>query len=271
MVLLLLLVLALVIVTVAVAYWVFLASIEANVGAVERQATSTSGVITEESIAALPEPAQRYLRHAGVIGKAIPRIVHLSQTGRIRSSAAAAWMSFEALETYSTNPPAFVWRAYFPTRTMPLVLGRDLYHEGTGSILMRMLAILPIADEHGDELRAAGLMRYLNEMSWFPAAFLGDNVQISARDENSFLVRITDRALTAEAIMFIDGEGQMTNFEAQRFNTASHEMQKWETPIVRHADYAGFNLPSSGSAVWRSPEGDLTYIELDVAGVSYEY
>jgi hypothetical protein len=166
-------------------------------------------------------------------------------------------MSFEADETYSINPPALVWRAAFPVRATPMVLGRDVYLDGKGSILMKMLAVLPVADEHGDELRAAGLMRYLNEVAWFPAALLGDNVEIIERDEQSFLVRLEDRGLVAEGIVFVDEVGRMTNFRAQRFNTATRSIQTWETPITDYADYQGFKLPSSGSALWRSLEGDL--------------
>lgn len=253
------------------AYWTFGASMRGELTALEAAAEPpTPTMVTADMLASLPEPAQRYLRAAGVVGTAIPRLVRLTQTGRIRSSAEAGWMSFEAEETYSTNPPAFLWNAYFPTQRTPFVLGRDIYADGHGGILMKMMALLPVADEHGEDLRAAGLMRYLNEMSWFPAAFLGDNVEIIARDAQSFTVRLTDRGLVAEAILFVDDAGQMTNFRAQRFNTASRSMQVWETPITDTADYSGYRLPRSGSAVWRSPQGDLTYIELDVTSVRYE-
>ncbi len=47
-------------------------------------------------------------------------------------------------------------------------MGRDEYLGGRGSIVMKMLALLPVADEHGEELGAAGLMRYLNEMMGSP-------------------------------------------------------------------------------------------------------
>ena len=255
---------------IAFAYWSFGTSIRAELSALEGAAeTPSSDIITEQTLAHLPEPARRYLRHAGVVGTKTPRLVHLTQQGRIRSSAEAQWMTFEAVETYSTSPPAFLWRAYFPTQATPFVLGRDVYLEGKGGILMKMAALLPVADEQGSELDAAGLMRYLNEMSWFPAAFLGANVEITGRDENSFAVRIADRGLVAEAVMFVDSEGRMTNFKAQRFNTGSRSIQTWETPITDYDDYSGFKLPKSGSAVWRSTEGDITYIELDVTGVTY--
>jgi hypothetical protein len=253
------------------AYWTFGASIRGELNALEAAAEPPTPVtVTAEMIARLPEPAQRYFHKAGVVGTPIPRLVRLTQKGRIRSSAEADWMTFEAEETYSVNPPAFLWRAYFPTQRTPFVLGRDLYLNGRGGISMKMMALLPVANEQGDELRAAGMMRYLNEMIWFPAAFLGDNVEIIERDAQSFTVRLSDRGLVAEAIMFVDDAGEVTNFQARRFNTATRSEEVWETPITGHADYSGYHLPKSGSAVWRLPQGDLTYIELDVTSVRYE-
>lgn len=227
-------------------------------------------VVTQEMIARLPEPAQRYLRRAGVLGAPLPRLVHLTQKGRIRSGADAGWMTFEANETYSIDPPAFVWKAFFPTERTPFVLGRDLYLDGRAEILMKMLALAPIADEHGEELRTAGLLRYLNEMCWFPAAFLGDNVEITGRNNDSFGVRLSDRGLAVDGVMFVDEQGRLMNFRAKRFNTSTRSVQTWETPIADDADYSGYRLPRSGSAVWRAPEGDLTYVELEVTAVRYE-
>jgi hypothetical protein len=251
-------------------YWSFTAAMNGEVARLVTEARPSGRVVTEEMLGGLPSAAQRYLRYAGVVGEPVPRLVRLTQTGRIRSGADVQWMTFEAEETYSIAPPAFVWRASFPTRATPVVLGRDIYLDGNGSILMKILGMLPLADEHGNELKAAGLMRYLNEMMWFPAAFLGDNVEIIARDEGSFTVRLTDRGLVAEATLFIDDTGRLTNFQAERYNTTTSSMQRWETPISDYAEFSGYKLPKSGAAVWRSREDDLTYIELDVTSVSYE-
>jgi hypothetical protein len=255
---------------IAVSYWRLASDIGGDVGRLVAGAKPVGTIVTEAMLAGLPEPARRYLRHAGVVGTTIPRLVRLTQRGRIRSSTEAGWMAFEADETYSTNPPAFVWRASFPTPLVPVVLGRDEYLEGSGSIVMKMLAIVPVADAHGSELGAAGLMRYLNEMMWFPAAFLGANVKISPVDDASFAVSITDRGMIAEAVLFIDAEGQPTNFRALRFNTGSNTVEAWETPITAYGTYGGLRLPRTGSAVWKLASGDLDYIELEVLTVSTE-
>jgi hypothetical protein len=257
-------------VTVALAYLLFLSGINGDVGRLVAQAAPTERTVTASMVDALPPAAQRYFRHAGVVGQPIPRLVRLKQKGRIRSSVESNWMEFEADETYSTNPPAFIWRAYFPAPLMPVVVGRDEYLEGKGSIVMKMLALVPVADEHGDELRAAGLMRYLNEIMWFPAALLGTNVQISAAGDDAFHAKIVDNDLSAEADFFIDEGGVVTNFRAMRFNTGTRSVEVWETPVTATTELGGLKLPSGGSAVWKLSGGDLDYIELRVTEVSYE-
>lgn len=95
--------------------------------------------ITEAMLAELPAPARRYFRFAGVVGQPVPRLVHLTQRGRIRSSNEARWMDFEADETYSTSPPAFVWRAFMPTPVDDTnfevqITDRDMSAEATLSV-----------------------------------------------------------------------------------------------------------------------------------------
>lgn len=255
----------------AAGYWQTLHAIGVDRDRLIASARPALGAITEAMLGSLPPPAQHYFRRAGVVDKPIPRIVRLTQRGRIRSSVDTAWMALEADETYATNPPAFVWRAFLPSKVMPVALGRDEYLDGQGSILVKMLGLVPVANEHGDELRAAGLMRYLNEAMWFPAALLGPNMTIAAVDEASFRVTVSDRGEAAEALFIVDAEGRLTNFRAQRYNTGTRSVETWETPVGTYREFDGFSLPSSGSAVWKLATGDLTYIELQITSITYEY
>jgi hypothetical protein len=255
---------------VAFAYWQFTRTVAADLVRLASGANSFNVVVTDAMLAPLPPAAQRYFRYAGVVGRPIPKVIHLTQKGRIRSSETASWMNFEADETYSTSPPQFVWRTWLPARLMPVALGRDEYLGGEGSILIKLLGLIPVADEHGGQLAAAGLMRYLNECMWFPTALLGPNAVLHPVDENTFRVVMTDRGLSAEALFFVDAEGRLVNFRAQRFNTASNSVETWETPIGDYRTFNGLKLPSTGSAVWRQRAGDLAYIELEITSLTYE-
>lgn len=259
------------VIIVAAGYWQTLHAIGADRDRLVASARATPGVVTEAMLASLPAPAQRYFRFAGVLGKPIPRIVRLTQRGRIRSRGDAPWMALEATETYSTNPPAFVWQAFLPSKVIPVALGRDEFLDGHGSILIKMLGLLPVADEHGDELKAAGLMRYLNEAMWFPAALLGPNMTVAAVDDASFRVTLSDRGETADGLFIVDADGHLVNFRARRYNTGTRSTETWETPVGTYREFDGFGLPSNGSAVWKLASGDLSYIELEIASVTYDY
>lgn len=251
-------------------HWRWNDRIAADVSRLSAAAARDVVVVTEERMTSLPAPVRRYLAYSGVVGKAIPSTVRLTQRGRIRNNAGASWMNLEAVQHYSTRPPAFVWKASFPTRNLPVVLGRDAYLDGEGSILMKMLSLFTVADEHGEALREAALMRYLNEMMWFPAAFLGNNVTWTPIDDTSATVTIDDRGMSVAAAMFFDVDGKLVNFRATRFNTTTGTMETWETPVAGYGEFAGLRLPTKGSAVWKLAEGDFTYIELEVVGIAYD-
>jgi Family of unknown function (DUF6544) len=251
-------------------WWSFARSISNDVAVLTTNARAATGTITSAMLKGLPEPVQRHLRQAGVLGRQIPRIVHLRQTGRIRGKADAKWMTFEAEQVYSINPPGFVWRAWLPSRRVPVVFGRDEYLGDQGSVVMKMLGTLPVAHEDGAELVKAGLMRYLNEMMWFPAAYLGDNIEWSAIDAHSAGIAISDRGMRVAATLYFDDQARLTNFSAPRFNTATGRQEVWQTPIADYGRLADMNLPAAGQAVWKLPDGDFAYIELKVLDVTYE-
>lgn len=248
-------------------YWRFSVHMDVAVKLLRAAAAQPGLTVTEEMLAPLPEPAQRYLRASRIVGTPIPTTVTLWQKGRIRNSPAADWMALEAEETYSLLPPAFVWRAYLPSRGVPMAIGRDQYGFGEGSILIKLAGTFPVADEHGAELGPAGLMRFLNEMMWFPAAFLLPQVRITPVDADRFRATLRDGDLEASAVLTVDTAGRLIDFTAQRYDTSTRQMLTWRTPISAWTDFHGLLLPQRGAAVWERPDGAFSYIELDITDV----
>ena len=248
-------------------YWRFSGEMAADVDRLVATARPSDVIVTHDMLDALPEPAQRYLRASGIVGRPIPRTLTLWQKGRIRNSPDADWMTLDAEETYALQPPGFVWRAYLPSRALPMAIGRDEYAGGHGSILIRMAGVAPVADEHGEALGPAGLMRFLNEMMWFPAAFLLPQVTIVPVDDDRFGVTLRDGALEASAVLTVDTAGRPIDFVAQRYDTSTQRLLTWRTPISAWADFHGLVLPQQGAAVWERPEGAFSYIELEITDV----
>ena len=233
---------------------------------------ATESVVTAAMLDGLPAPVQRYLTYTGVVGKPIANTVRLEMEGRIRQEEDQPWMVFAADEFYTVSPPAFTWHAATKIAGLPLVRVRDSYVEGTGGLQVSFAGLFSMSDARGADVDQGSLMRYLNEMMWFPTAYLGDNVSWEATDEQSARVTLTDRGATASAVVTFDEQGRLTNFIAERYanaGTPESSLERWSTPISAYGEFAGLRLPIAGSGVWHLAGGDLTYIELEVTDVAY--
>ena len=127
-------------------------------------------------LADLPGPVRRYLRYAGVVGRPVPGTIRLRQKGRMRPGPGQPWMRLDAEEHYSVQPPGFVWAGTARLGALPVVRARDMYAEGHGRMLVKVASLWPVADASGEQMNQSGMVRYLSEMIWFPAAFLGGNI-----------------------------------------------------------------------------------------------
>ena len=230
-------------------------------------------VITPEMVDALPDPAVRYLSHAGVVGRPIVRRVSLRQTGRIRSSSDKPWMPITAEETYTVDPPGFNWIGAVRLLGVPVISPHDAYVDGRGRMQVALAHFIKLWDLAGEEMDQGSLMRYLNEMVWFPTAFLAANVTWSAIDERSAGVAITDHGRTTAATMSFDELGRPTDFVAPRYRhlgKGRFSLETWATPFTDHGEFGGLQIPVAGRAEWRLTSGALVYAQLRLTSVEYD-
>ena len=229
-------------------------------------------IVTEEMLQKLPDPVKKYLLYTGVVGKPIVQTVRLKQVGKIRKDVNQPWMNIQAKQYYSVNPPCFIWIAYMKVFGLPLVRVRDYYMEGKGNILVKALSFFTIANSSGKDMDQGAMMRYLNEMMWFPSAFLGKNVSFESIDSNSARVTLKDMGKSVTATMYFDDEGKLTNFTAPRYRDMGNnkfKLENWSTPIREYGEFEGLKLPIKGSAVWNLKESDLEYIDLTITDLKY--
>ena len=226
-------------------------------------------VIAEDDLVGLPEPVQRWLRYSGVIGRARPRAVRLKQRGEFRLEG-RDWMPFEAEEYYTTNPPGFVWIVSMQMAPLISVTGRDQYRDGEGSIRMRLLSLVPVADAQGGKLNQGAMLRYLNEIMWFPAAALSPYISWQERDENSATAKMSHGGVVAPAVFYVDDEGRLTNMRAERYNDARDEILTWSTPLFADGEFDGIRIPVEGVGVWEYDSGDFPYIRLRITDIEYD-
>lgn len=227
-------------------------------------------IVTAKEIAGLPEPVQRWLRYAQVIGKQRPSMVRLKMEGEFRLGEDKGWIPFEAEEYYTTDPPGFVWSVSMEMAPLLTIRGRDRYVEGTGDIDMRVLGTIPVARKRGGALDQGAMHRYLNEIMWFPTAAQSPYITWERIDTNSARATMSYGGVTASANFIFDEQGKLVTMTAQRNNDAKGQALPWFTPISDYGQFAGVRVPVAGEAIWRYDTGDFSYIRLRVTDLEYD-
>lgn len=233
----------------------------------EKTGTTSKDLITEADIQHLPEPVQRYLRYTGIIGKERIHTVRLKQQGQIRMKPEDKWMPIEAEEYYTVDKPSFVW--YGKAKIFPFLAmtARDKYIDGKGNMWIKLTPFITIANETGPGMDQGSLMRYFNEMMWFPTAFLHENITWETIDDTSVKATIHDHGHKESCTLYINEHGQLTNFVAKRYREDT--MDTWSTPLTKYGEFHGLRLPLEGEAVWHLESGDFSYIKLTITDIEY--
>lgn len=228
-------------------------------------------IVTEADIDGLPEPVQRYLRYTQIIGKEKIRTVRLKQKGGFRIKEDQKWMPYEARQYYTTDSPALIWFASIKMVPFLSLKVRDKYYEGKGNMFVKLLSLIKIVDASGYEIDQGTLLRYLNEIMWFPTAYLNDYIQWEPIDSASAKATMSYKGVTASAVLYFNEKGEMTNFVAERYRTVDggYELETWSTPISEYKEMNDIMTPIKGEGVWNLSSGDFSYIRLEISDIEY--
>ena len=240
-------------------------------------AASPLAPVTEAELLRLPEPAQRYLRFMGIVGRPRDRSFRASFTGRFKIKRSAPWRACEVWQ-YNTSP--VVTRTFFMQLRLGglPVIGRDTYRDGRGGMLGKMLDLVTVIDGRGAEFDIGELVTCLNDVVLLaPSMLLVPTITWTAVDARSFDLSLTDHDHAVKARVFIDDRGAPVNFETtDRFCEDSSDPKKlmrarWSTPMEAFHDVDGRQVPTRGQAVWRLAQGDFTYADFELVSEGLAY
>jgi hypothetical protein len=239
-----------------------------------RPRTRHSSIVTDAMLAGLPEPAQRYLRYAGVVGRPLAETVRVRQTCRMHLAPdGGVSLPILAEQWYTVDPPGFVWDATVPLAGLPVVRGRDAYVDGHGMMTILAGSVVPVVDASGPEMDQASLTRYLSEMPWFPMSFLSDRVTWESVDDSTVRVSIADGEHRATGTLLIDAVGRLTEFRSERYAKVGDrfELRPWSAPTLGYGEIGGLRLPTRGAAVWTLPDGTThQYIDVELTDIAFD-
>ncbi len=142
-----------------------------------RQARSE--IITEADLTPLPEPVQRYLRYAQVLGKPRVKCVKVRQKGLLRTSPTQKWMPVEAVQyTTLAGPLSRIWLCQDQDGAVHTSHQVTIdYDNGTRSYMqIKLLSMFSVVDVRGPEVDMSALIIFINDMVMWPTAFLSDYI-----------------------------------------------------------------------------------------------
>jgi hypothetical protein len=170
------------------------------------------------------------------------------------------WLPYKAEQYFTTDPPAFLWKASFRMLPLVSVVGRDQYRNGEASLQMRVLSILPVANKTGGGLNQGDLLRYLGELQWFPAAALADYVTWEQLGPASARATISYGGIRASMTFVFGDNGRLLEAQAIRYNDARGRNEPWVNRNDSDQVFDGIRVPAVGEARWEYDSGPYPYI-----------
>jgi hypothetical protein len=234
--------------------------------------SADAALVTEADLAPLPEPVRRYLRVTGAAGQPRVRNYRIRFTGRIRSAPTAAWMPFEAEQQSFADVPSrlFLMRAHM--FGVPVEAFHRLI-DGHATMRVTVAGIVPMVDEHGEEMDRAETVTLFNDMCVLaPGTLVAPAIIWEAVNATTARARFTSRGHTITATLLFDPDGRLMNFESDDRSRSSPDgtftKERFSTPLSDYRDFGSLRLAGHGEARWRRPEGEFTYGEFTMTDVT---
>lgn len=181
------------------------------------------------------------------------------------------WMVAKASQQTTIDRPAFIWSVDAQMNGFLYFLGRDKFEEGKGEMLIKMNGIVNIVNEQGPKLDEASMQRYLGEMVWFPSLALIPYIQWEAIDKTTARATMIYKETKASGTFYFNANGDVIRYSALRYKGNENDAKKygWEMHILAYNTFEGIKVPSRMTSVWKLDEGDWTWLELEVSGLTY--
>lgn len=239
----------------------------------EEGSKAQSKTFSFNDLEGLPEPVQRYFKYALRDGQEHIKFVRLKQIGKFRMKENQPWMPIKAEQYFTTEDPAFIWRVKFTMAPFIWIDGRDMYYQGKGSMLIKVLSTITVADAAGSEMNVSTLIRFLAEAPWLPTALLpSDYIEWKEIDSNSAQAVIKDNGYTASGIFTFNEKGEIIKFVTNdRYMEVDvkYFKEQWVGYYRNYQKIEGMKIPIGGEVEWNLSDKDVQYAKLKITDIQY--
>lgn len=233
----------------------------------------SQGSITEQDIASLPAPVQRYFRTCGFIGRENMRNAKVEwKEANIKRTPDGGWMPLECVQyNFVGSPARFVYLNAALWGIIPFD-GRDKYQNGAGNMYIRVMNLFTIENASGREMDQSSLVTILAESMMVPSYALQPYVQWTAVDSLTAEAVLTYNGITVKGTFFFNEQGEYVRFESNDRYQSSGGINKkypWSTTSAQYKDFGGFRQATIITATWKMENGDYQYWKGEIGSIRY--
>lgn len=229
-------------------------------------------LLTEQAIASLPAPVQRFLRHNGSIGRPRVTSVLVSYDMELYQQPGSAAMPGPAQQYDRFDPPK---RLFFMTTRMsglPVAVLHD--YQGTDARMrVRIASLYDVVNlANRADMARTETVTLLNDLCMFAPSWLTDErLQWQAIDDHSASVIFSNGPHKVKATLMFNEKDELVDFISEDRGAlqadGSLRILRWSTPMRNYQSFDGRLYPTEGEAVWQYPEGEFAYGRMKLAKV----
>lgn len=235
--------------------------------------TSEKPILTVDDVAHLPEAVQKYLAHAGVIGKEKVQNFRVVCAGEMKMDPQKGWVKIKCEQCDFLDEPTRLFLIKAKMSGIPF-LGLDSYVNGEGNMLIKVAGLFTVADARGRHMDQGEAVTLLNDMCVLaPATLIDARIQWEMLDPLTVKATFSDENCRVSATLYFNEMGELSNFVTDdRYYTTmdnSYTNMRWSTPVRDYKDMNGFKLASYGESIWHMEQDDYCYAKFTIKEIEY--
>lgn len=229
------------------------------------EASYVKGVFTENDIAHLPLPVQKYFFYCGYIGT--PKMSYMKAVykdvdflfGKDKSPIKIDYTQYN----FSDKPSRL---AYIDSRMFGIPFeGLDICISGRGLMKGVMGKLFPLFEQTGEVMDKASLVSYLSECLIIPNAALQVYISWEEIDDLNAMAALSYKDISVKGVFSFKENGEMESFTSHDREAVStkgrREKAKWSVVYSGYEEKDGIKRPTVFKAIWHYDEGDLVYFK----------
>jgi len=213
-----------------------------------KYAQSANQTFEPERMSALPDPALRYLLHAIKPGAPLANAVRLQMHGEIKLNT---WSSFKAEQVIHADR-GMIWRATAWMSGIP-VRGADRIIDGKGSMIWRLLGIIPVMKASGSDITRSAAGRLQGECVWLPSRLAWEDVRWTAHGSLHPRAEFTVAGYTETVDLLMAEEDRLLNLSLPRWGNPEGNtfgLYTFGAQFEEERTFGAYTIPSRFRAGW---------------------